>query len=249
LAEVKSIHDRFNQFLASVNHPPYELGEFFEASPYMNLMLYPEQMQFTRSQPLNPEQFQYLEGCVRQEDPYEVPDFGEYNDKPLIYVSYGSLGAADVDLYKRMITLFANLPYRFLMNVGDYIEEYSDIPTNIHLSQWFPQPSVLPHIDLFIHHGGNNSFNEALYFGKPAIIMPFCWDGHDNAQRIQDTGYGLKLPRYAWQDEDLVQALDSLLNDSQKAEKLQAISQHMQQADGRQKAANIILEVIEKHGN
>jgi Glycosyl transferases, related to UDP-glucuronosyltransferase len=59
---------------------------------------------------------------------------------------------------------------------------------------------VIPEVDLFIHHGGNNSFNEALYFGKPAIIMPYCWDGLDNAARITDTGYGADLPRYKWTD-------------------------------------------------
>jgi UDP:flavonoid glycosyltransferase YjiC (YdhE family) len=103
---IKPTHDRFNNFLASVGHPPYELGEFFETSPYMNLLLYPEPLQFKRNQPLDPARFQYLEGCVREEAPYTVPEFGANHDKPLIYVSFGSLGAADVALYKRMLDLF-----------------------------------------------------------------------------------------------------------------------------------------------
>ena len=49
-------------------------------------------------------------------------------------------------------------------------------------------------------HGGNNSFTECLYFGKPALIMPYVWDGHDNATRVQETGHGLKLSRYDWTD-------------------------------------------------
>ena len=99
-----------------------------------------------------------------------------------------------------MIALFAKLPYRFLMNVGDYIGDYASPPPNVHLESWYPQPAVIPEVDLFIHHGGNNSFNEALYFGKPAIIMPYCWDGLDNAARIDDTRYGASLPRYKWTD-------------------------------------------------
>src|SRR6185503_14271475 len=190
---VKPTHARFNEFLAKVGHEPYPLGQFFEASPAMNLLLYPKPLAFKRRHPLSPKQFQYLEGCVRDEGAYQVPQFKSNNDKPLIYVSYGSLGAADVELYQRMIALFARLPYRFLMNVGDYIGEYKDVPGNVHLESWFPQPAVIPHVDLFIHHGGNNSFNEALFFGKPALIMPFCWDGLDNAARIHDTGYGDQL--------------------------------------------------------
>jgi hypothetical protein len=39
---IKPAHARFNEFLAKVGHAPYPLGEFFEASPHMNLLLYPE---------------------------------------------------------------------------------------------------------------------------------------------------------------------------------------------------------------
>ena len=65
LEVVKPSHDRFNEFLASVGHAPYPEGEFFETSPYMNLLLYPEPVRFARRHPLDPERFQYLDGCVR----------------------------------------------------------------------------------------------------------------------------------------------------------------------------------------
>ncbi|MEZ5446456.1 MAG: glycosyltransferase [Gammaproteobacteria bacterium] len=244
---VKPTHDRFNEFLASQGHPPYKPGEFFEASPTMNLLLYPKPLAFKRRTPLNPARFQYLEGCVRDEGTYTVPRFAANDDRPLIYVSYGSLGAADVELYKRLIAVFANLPYRFLMNVGDYIGEYSDVPPNVHLESWYPQPAVIPHADLVIHHGGNNSFNESLYFGKPAIIMPFCWDGLDNAARIHDTGYGEQLPRYAWTEEQMSSTIARLLADAAMHGRLAQLSAHMQAARGTEKAAHI-LAAIATHG-
>jgi MGT family glycosyltransferase len=240
---VKPTHARFNEFLAKIGHPPYPLGEFFEASPHMNLLLYPKPLAFKRRTPLDPKRFQYLEGCVRSEGAYDVPKFAANEGKPLIYVSYGSLGAADIDLYKRLIASFAKLPYRFLMNVGDYIGEYSDVPGNVHLESWYPQPAVVPLVDLFIHHGGNNSFNEALFFGKPAIIMPFCWDGLDNAARIHDTGYGDQLPRYTWTDAQLAGTIDRLLQDKAMAARLAAVSKHMQAAKGTDKAAHILAEI------
>jgi len=243
LALVKPTHDRFNEFLKKVGHPLYPLGEFFETSPSMNLLLYPRQLQFNRRNPLDPARFQYLEGCVRTEGTYTVPRLAEQNDKPLVYVSFGSLGAADVDLYKRMIALFGTLPYRFLMNVGDYLDRYGDVPGNVHLDKWYPQPAVLPHVDLFIHHGGNNSFNEALYFGKPAIIMPYCWDGLDNATRIDDTGYGAKLPRYTWTDDQLWSTIDRLITDEAMKARLAEVSRSMQAAKGTEKAAGIIADI------
>jgi len=248
LKQVKSAHDRFNKFLAKVGHPAYELGEFFETSPYMNLLLYPKPLRFKRRHELDPKRFQYLDGCVREEGEYKVPKFAANEGKPLIYVSFGSLGAADVELYKRMLTLFGKLPYRFLMNVGDFIDQYRDVPGNVHLEKWYPQPAVIPHVDLFIHHGGNNSFNEALYFGKPAIIMPYCWDGLDNATRIQDTGFGAKLPRYAWSDEQFAATIRRLLGDSAMKLRLEACARYMQSQKGPEKAARLIAQVAEQPG-
>jgi MGT family glycosyltransferase len=243
LDAVKPCHGRFNAFLARVGLPPYRLGEFFEASPWMNLLLYPSHLRFNRKHPLDPKRFQYLDGCVRDEGSYRVPTFAANNDKPLIYVSFGSLGAADIELYRRMIALFGRLPYRFLMNIGEHKAAYQNVPGNVILESWFPQPAVLPHASLFVHHGGNNSFNEALYFGKPSIIMPYCWDGLDNATRIQDTGYGAKLPRYTWSDEQFAATIARLLSDREMAGKLVACSKTMQAARGPEKAARLIAEV------
>jgi len=246
LRHVKPAHDRFNAFLAKVGHAPYELGEFFETSPWLNLLLYPKHLRFKRRHALDPKRFQYLDGCVRDEGKYTVPKFKASEGKPLIYVSFGSLGSADIDLYKRMLKLFGRLPYRFLMNVGEYMDQYTEVPGNVHLDKWYPQPAVIPHVDLFIHHGGNNSFNEALYFGKPAIIMPYCWDGLDNATRIQDTGYGAKLPRYDWSDEAFAATIARLIGDQAMKARLAECSRYMQAAKGPEKAAKLIAAVAEQ---
>jgi MGT family glycosyltransferase len=182
---------------------------------------------------------------VREEGSYEVPRFAKNEGGKLIYVSFGSLGANDIDLYRRMIEAFGRTPHRYLMNVGDHRAKYENVPGNVILESWFPQPAVVPQVDLFIHHGGNNSFNEALYFGKPALIMPYCWDGLDNARRIEDTGMGARLPRYDWSEADLAGAIDPLLKDAAMHRRLADLSRHMRKADGRHKAARLIAEVAE----
>ncbi len=246
LEVIKPVHDRFNAFLDSVGEAPYPLGQFLEVSPTMNLLLYPKQLQFKRRHPLDPDQFQYLEGCVREDTPFTLPTFPKNADAPLIYVGSGSMNEADVDLNKRLIGLIGSLPYRALVSVGDRVEAYADLPDNVHIAPWLPQPSVIPQVDLVVHHGGNNSFNEALYFGKPAIIMPFVWDGHDNAQRIEDTGYGAQLHRYDWTDEAFAGTVHRLLTDDAMQVRLAKVSAHMQKQDGRGKAADILIDIAER---
>ena len=241
---IRPIHDDFNAFLASVGEDPYPLGQFFESSPHLNLMLYPEPVKFNRAIALEPHLFQYLEGCVRQDKPYEVPEFKAHNDKPLLYVSYGSLGSGDTDLLKRVIGAIAKMELRALVNVGDYMGAYDDTPDNVHLDSWYPQPSVIPQVDAVIHHGGNNSFTECLYFGKPAIIMPYVWDGHDNATRVQETGHGLKLDRYQWSDDELADKITAMLTDDAMKAKLTATSKHMQSEHGPTKAANLLDRLV-----
>jgi MGT family glycosyltransferase len=240
------IHERFNQFLAATGEDPYPFGQFFEASPCMNLLLYPEPVKFKRRQRLDPDQFQYLEGCVREEASYEIPVFGSNNDRPLLYVSFGSLGSGDTKLLQRLMMAVANLPVRALFNLGDYEDQYAatEIPSNVHVATWYPQPSVIAQADAVIHHGGNNSFNECLYFGKPALIMPYVWDGHDNAQRVAETGHGLHLHRNLWSEDELARCIDQLLNDDAMKSKLAATSAHMQAHHGPSRAAEILDTLI-----
>ncbi|QYX55992.1 glycosyltransferase [Roseovarius sp. SCSIO 43702] len=245
---IKPIHDDFNEFLKSTGEDPYPLGEFFEPSPYLNLLLYPEQVKYDRAKPLDPEKFQYLEGCVRQDEPYEVPTFEKNNDGPLLYVSFGSLGAGDTDLIKRIIDVIGNSRYRALVNVGDYMEEYGETPGNVHLASWYPQPSVIPQVDVVIHHGGNNSFTECLYFGKPAIIMSYVWDGHDNAMRVQETGHGFRMDRYDWSEDDLKEKIEKCLSDKEMQARLEKTSAHMQAQNGQEKAARLLIDLAEKKG-
>jgi MGT family glycosyltransferase len=234
------VHDDFNAFLKANGEEPYPPGQFFEASPYLNLLLYPEPVTYARAEPLDPARFQYLEGCVRREEPYTVPTFARNDDGPLVYVSFGSLGAGDTAVLKRIIAALGASRFRALVNVGDYRGEYSDVPPNVHLASWYPQPSVIPQVDAVIHHGGNNSFTECLYFGKPALIMPYVWDGHDNAMRVQETGHGLRFPRYDWTDDQLIAALERVIADEAMQARLRATSAHMQGRSGPEKAADLL---------
>lgn len=243
---IKPIHEEFNAFLKSVGERRYPLGQFFEASPHMNLLLYPSAVKFKRRHRLPARQFQYLEGCVRREKPYQVPRFKANDDQPLLYVSFGSLGAGDTELLKRLIAAIGRMPVRALVNVGDYKDQYTEIPDNVIVDSWFPQPSVIPLVDAVIHHGGNNSFTECLYFGKPALILPYVWDGHDNATRVQETGHGFKMDRYNWTDAELADKVTAMLTDKKMKARLKATSKSMRARHGPTRAAKVIDAVMRR---
>ena len=73
---------------------------------------------------------------------------------------------------------------------------------------FLPQPAILPQVDLVITHGGNNTVTEAFHHGKPMIVLPLFWDQVDNAQRVDETGFGVRLPAYDFEDAELTGAID-----------------------------------------
>ncbi|NGO65748.1 glycosyltransferase [Rhizobium daejeonense] len=240
---VAPAHKRFSAFLADCGLKAPQTPIFLDASPWLNLLLAPEIIRHRRRQPLDSARFVFLDGCVRREAPYTPPRFASHNEAPLVLTSFGSLGAMDVDMTKRMISVFATLPFRFLVNAGNWREEYREVPDNVFIDSWFPQPSVVEQASLFIHHGGNNSFCEALYYGVPSLVMPYCWDGHDNATRAAETGVGRKLARYNWSEDQLASAIRGLLGDSDMHARLKANSAGMRKAAGVTRAAEEIVRV------
>jgi UDP:flavonoid glycosyltransferase YjiC (YdhE family) len=130
------------------------------------------------------------------------------------------------------------------MNVGDNLDAYSDLPPNVKIESWFPQPSVIAQMDAVIHHGGNNTFTECLYFGAPAIITPYVWDGHDNATRVQETGHGLKMHRSDWTDEELARNLQAVISDPKIQARTKATAEYMQRFDGPRRAADLLENIL-----
>jgi UDP:flavonoid glycosyltransferase YjiC (YdhE family) len=109
--------------------------------------------------------------------------------------------------------------------------------------EFLPQVSVLPQVDLVITHGGNNTTTESLHFGKPMILLPIFWDQHDNAQRIDETGFGLRLPTYSFGDGDLPGAIDRLLSDRDLDDRLADVARRLQASPGNERAAGLVEQV------
>ena len=99
--------------------------------------------------------------------------------------------------------------------------------------EFLPQTSILPQVDAVITHGGNNTVTECFHFGKPMVVLPLFWDQYDNAQRVQETGFGLRLDTYGHAPEELLAAVDTVLGDEAMRERLAAASARLQAHRGR----------------
>ena len=120
---------------------------------------------------------------------------------------------------RRVIDCLAATPHRYVVSKGPLHAELELAP-NMHGAEFLPQTSVIPRADLVITHGGNNTTTECLHFGKPMIVLPLFWDQHDNAQRVDELGLGVRLDTYRFTDAQLHGALARLLGDTALRDRL-----------------------------
>jgi MGT family glycosyltransferase len=221
----------FSEFCMERGAPALPDGEMIHESPWLNLYLYPSEVDYARSRPLGPA-WHNLESSVRTTDSeWKLPPEVAERDGSLIYVSLGSLGSGDVPLMESLVEALAETPHRYVVSDNMVGEEF------------LPQVSVLPQVDLVITHGGNNTTTECLHFGKPMVLLPIFWDQHDSAQRIDETGFGVRLPTYSFGDGELPGAIDRLLADSGLRARLATGAERLQASPGTERAAKLIERV------
>ena len=134
------------------------------------------------------------------------------------------------------------------------------VPSNVLCVNSFAQVELLRSgIDVFVTHGGQNSFTEALSCGTPVVVCPGFGDQEVNAAKAVRLGVGLKVdrPKVASREEatqaaaqyrqELGQAVKHVLEHGafQKAANVQA--DRLRSAGGVPRAVSLILKASGSH--
>ncbi len=216
--------------------------DFMHESPWLNLYSYPAEADYGRERALGPV-WQRLDSTVRAaSQSWDLPAHLGNADGALIYLSLGSLGSADVGLLQRLVDVLAKTRHRVVVSTGPLGDQIR-LHQRMTGAQFLPQPVILPQVDLVITHGGNNTVTEAFHHGLPMIVLPLFWDQVDNAQRVDETGFGVRLPAYAFDDDDLTGAIDRLLGDAALRRRLATMSARIRASNGTARAAELIERV------
>jgi MGT family glycosyltransferase len=244
----REMWESFNAWVVEQGAPPLPDLEFIHASSAANLYVYPREADYTDARPLD-STWHRMDSSVRETDAeYSVP--AEIANRPegssLVYLSLGSLGGADVDLMRRLIDVLGRTRHRFIVSMGPQHAELELAP-NMTGAEFVPQTKVIPQVDLVITHGGNNTTTESLHFGKPMILLPLFWDQYDNAQRMDELGFGVRLATYDFTEAQMNEALDRLLSDDDLRARMAANGEAIRSRDGLRVGADVIERVAEAH--
>src|SRR5436305_5222651 len=107
---------------------------------------------------------------------------------------------------QKLVDELAETDHRVVVSMGPQHEELRPAD-NMVGAEFLPQPAILPQVDLVITHGGNNTVTECFHNGVPMVVLPLFWDQYDNAQRVSETGFGVRLDTYRFQDRELTDAI------------------------------------------
>lgn len=249
MAARKQLYDTYNEYWRSFGLPdlPTDPICYIPVSPHLNLYMYPEELDY-KEYPLK--DWKRCDCMVRDQkaNKFQIPEKLANKPGKLIFLSLGSLASADVILMKRMTSMLADCPHRFIVCKGPLHDQY-ELPDNMWGEKFVPQLEVLSSIDLIITHGGNNTLTESFFYGVPGfIVCPLFGDQFDNGTRLQEVGLGVRLDPYKCTKEELSSAIETMLNKEDAKTRIKAISERMRKPENRNKCLQIVGDFVAKHG-
>jgi UDP:flavonoid glycosyltransferase YjiC (YdhE family) len=74
------------------------------------------------------------------------------------------------------------------------------------------------------------------------VVLPLFWDQYDNAQRMAECGFGVRLPTYEFEGAQLHEAIDRLVPGPEP--RLREASARLQRDPGTVRAADLIQSLV-----
>lgn len=170
------------------------------------------------------------------------------SDKFKIYVSLGTVFNKKPNVFLKIMRALDRPDYQVIVSAGGAYQtlKNSKIPSNATIFKSVPQVGLLPKIDLFISHGGNNSINEALSCGIPIIVMPVGGEQADNASRVVYLGVGKRVDITRFSEEQLRATVEEIRMNPTYQERVLTIMNALQSTKGVVTASRCIDWVAQK---
>ncbi|CEF69043.1 UDP-glucuronosyl/UDP-glucosyltransferase family-containing protein [Strongyloides ratti] len=173
--------------------------------------------------------------------------------KHTILISFGSV-AKSVDMPLKMkdafMEAFKKLPdVMFIWKYENPDDEYIKKMDNLYLSKWVPQTDLLNDTRLtgFLTHSGQNSLQEAAYYGVPLICLGIFADQNRNAKIAENLGFGTVLKKQdAFDSKNIENAFKKLLDNNELKKNGKRISDMIKNRPGN--ITKTFIEYVEFAG-
>lgn len=194
-----------------------------------------------------PPSFRFVGRTLEAEPDVDPALFAPVGDRPLVYISMGTVNNRERELIEMFIRLFSRRDEFVMLTTGHrFSPESFDLAENIAVHSWLPQIAVLQRASLFISHGGLNSIQDGLYFGVPLLLCPRQEEQTLNASRAVELGAGLMLRQKQLTAENFHQAVSQLLDEPRFKQKAAQVGETLRKAGGMKRAADEIEALLKQ---
>ena len=160
--------------------------------------------------------------------------------EPPIVFTLGSAAVMDAgNFYQESIQAAKQLNRRAVLLMGQN-SILEDLPVDILAIDYAPYSQIFPHACAIVHQGGIGTTAQALFAGRPTLIMPYSHDQPDNAARVERLGTSRTIARSKYTASRVAKELNQLLNHPSYATKAIEISGIIQAENGIKMACDAI---------
>jgi MGT family glycosyltransferase len=165
-------------------------------------------------------------------------------DRPLVYLSLGTIFNNKPDLIRTCFEALGDTDYQVVAALGRQLDrnQLGVVPPRFILAAHVPQLALLAHAQAFIMHAGMNSTMEAVYYGVPMVALPQMLEQAMTVRRIAELGVGVGLDPSTVTADQLRDAVSTVIEDPSIAKRVQELQQRTRAAGGYQRAADAIAE-------
>jgi UDP:flavonoid glycosyltransferase YjiC (YdhE family) len=137
-------------------------------------------------------------------------------EPPLVYVTFGTLFNANLDLFRLVLDALADEPIDVVATVGRDQDPAAlpPHPANARVERFVPQADLLPTCSAIVHHGGAGTMFGALAHGVPQVILPQGADNFEHAAMCESAGVAVAVQPDELSADTLVDAVRQVLTDA-----------------------------------
>jgi len=168
----------------------------------------------------------------------KLAEFMAVPDAPIIFTQGSTAVHAPGDFYEVSAEAARKLGRRAVL-VGAEVAPGAP-SSRIVAVTYAPYSRIFRGAAVNVHQGGSGTTGQALYAGRPQLIVPFGWDQPDNAARVERLGAGIHLPRSAYSVSSATAALERLLAEKRFSERAAQVGAQIQAEDGLGAACDAI---------
>ena len=166
-------------------------------------------------------------------------------DVPCVHVTEGTVHVQQPFVLKAALAGLGGLAMTVIATTGGDREigelGIGAIPQNARIEPWVSHADLLPLTDVMVTTGGAGSVLASLAAGVPLVIVPTEWDKPEIAQRVVESGAGIRIAPQRCTPDRLRESVQRVLRDGSFREAARRLAVQFQDLAGSGRATELLV--------